>query len=279
MIEDMYNNIFVVLQGPIDYVDDIVETYLPYKDIIAISTNSIDYKSEIKLINNGFKLIKNKQLDLPGVKNFNNQVLNTFEGVKVAKELNYDYVLKIRADIMIPDLNILLDSLDKKCVYFSSYHNWCGGYLCEHLVGGPVDYMLKLWDIPLSSSNSAPEKQLTMPEAEIKFEFKSEDFDWVLRAASVLSSPQIAIESDGKKVSIVTLDLQNDSAHTDAFDITECTGDKYKMVFKTENITKILPGSYDVSISSKGISHFKNKTVPLQYWITTEQGSKFEKGN
>ena len=99
-----------------------------------------------------------------------------------------------------------------------------------------------------------------------------------MRAAAVLTSPQIAIESDGKKVSIVTLDLANDSAHTDALEIAEGNGNKYKMVFKTENITKIMSGSYEVSISSKGISHFKNKNLPLQYWITTEQGSKFEKG-
>jgi len=122
-----------------------------------------------------------------------------------------------------------------------------------------------------------PEKSLTMPDAEIKFELKSEDFEWVMRAAGVLASPQIAIESDGKKVSIVTLDLQNDSAHTDALEIADGNGNKYKMVFKTENIIKIMSGSYDVSISSKGISHFKNKNLPLQYWITTEQGSKFEK--
>ena len=123
-----------------------------------------------------------------------------------------------------------------------------------------------------------PEKPLTMPEAEIKFSLSSEDYDWVLRAASVLSSPQIAIESDGKKITIVTIDLQNDSAHTDALEIAEGNGDKYRMVFKTENISKILSGSYDVSISSKGVSHFKHKTQPLQYWVTTEQGSKFEKG-
>ena len=53
----------------------------------------------------------------------------------------------------------------------------------------------------------------------------------------------------------------------------------FKMIFKTENLTKVLPGSYDVEISSKGVSHFKNKTVPLQYYISTEAGSKFEKGN
>jgi hypothetical protein len=121
-----------------------------------------------------------------------------------------------------------------------------------------------------------PEKALSMPDAEIKFDLSAEDFDWILRAASVLSSPQIAIESDGKTISVVTLDLANDSAHTDALEIGEGNGNKYRMVFKTENLTKVLPGVYQVSISSKGISHYKHKTQPLQYWITTEQGSKFE---
>ena len=122
-----------------------------------------------------------------------------------------------------------------------------------------------------------PEKQLTMPDAEINFTLSAEDYDWVMRAASVLSSPQVAIESDGKKINIVTIDLANDSAHTDALSIGDGDGSKYRMVFKTENISKILAGGYDVAISSKGISNFKHKTHPLQYWITTEQGSKFEK--
>jgi gp45 sliding clamp, C terminal len=121
-----------------------------------------------------------------------------------------------------------------------------------------------------------PEKQFVMPDAEVNFTITSEDFDWILRAASILSSPHIAIESDGKKISIVTLDLQNDSAHTDALEIAESNGNKFKMIFKTENLTKVMPGSYDVAISSKGVSHFKNKNVPLQYYISTESGSKFE---
>ena len=147
------------------------------------------------------------------------------------------------------------------------------------IVGNKGRSKIKYRFTPSNMIVTPPEKQLTMPDAEIKFELTAEDFDWVMRAASVLSSPQVAIESDGKKVSIVTLDLQNDSAHTDALEISEGNGNKFKMVFKTENITKIMPGSYDVYISSKGISHFKNKTVPLQYWVTTEAGSKFEKGN
>jgi hypothetical protein len=124
-----------------------------------------------------------------------------------------------------------------------------------------------------------PEKQFVMPDAEIKFTLTAEDFDWILRAASVLSSPHISVESgsDGKKINIVTLDLQNDAAHKDALEVADGTGDTFKMIFKTENISKLMPGSYDVSISSKGVSHFKNKNVPLQYYVSTESGSKFEK--
>jgi hypothetical protein len=121
-----------------------------------------------------------------------------------------------------------------------------------------------------------PEKALTMPSPEIAFELTQEDLDWALRSASVLSSPQIAVESDGTKVTLVALNLQDNSAHTQTLDIAIGNGDKYRMVFKTENL-KMIAGTYDVKISSKGISHFKNKNKELQYWITTEAGSTFTK--
>ena len=120
----------------------------------------------------------------------------------------------------------------------------------------------------------APEKPITMPDPEISFELKAEDFDWIMKAASVLSSPCITIDSDGNKVFISTYDPTNDAAHTDALEICDGNGTKYKMVFKLENI-KMLPGSYDVKISSKGISHFKHKTLNVQYWIATETDSKY----
>jgi hypothetical protein len=120
-----------------------------------------------------------------------------------------------------------------------------------------------------------PEKALTMPDAEISITLNEDVFNKVLRTASVLASPQVAVESDGTTVNISTLDTSNDSAHTNTIEIAQGDGNKYRMIFKTENLSKILPGSYDVKISSKGISNFKNKNVAIQYWISTEQGSKF----
>ena len=122
-----------------------------------------------------------------------------------------------------------------------------------------------------------PEKELQMPNAEITFNLSAEDFRWILDASNVLGSPQISVESDGEKVTINTVDTTNDSAHTESLTLdVEGSGAKYKMVFKQENLSKILPGSYTVSISSKGISHFKNTKTPIEYWITTEIGSSYK---
>ena len=121
-----------------------------------------------------------------------------------------------------------------------------------------------------------PEKQINMPDAEISFDISADDFDWVLRAANVLSSPNIVVESDGDKIYVSTIDILDDSKHNDSLEVSNGNGDKYRMIFKTENF-KMLSGGYSVSISSKGISHFKHKTVNIQYWIATETGSTFTK--
>jgi hypothetical protein len=123
---------------------------------------------------------------------------------------------------------------------------------------------------------SPPDKEIKMADPEIVFDLKQSDLDWVLRAASVLGSPQVAVESDGQKINLVTFDSSNDSAHTDALEVADGNGDTYKMIFKTENL-KMIAGDYEVSISSTGISNFKNKNVKIQYWIATEQGSNYTK--
>jgi hypothetical protein len=126
---------------------------------------------------------------------------------------------------------------------------------------------------------SPPEKELQMPDADISVTLTETDFKWILDTANVLGSPQIAIQSEGigEPVKVVTLDTTNDSAHTQSLELdVESTG-KYRAIFKTENIQKVFTGPYDLKVSSKGIAHFKNTKFPIEYFITTEVGSTFEK--
>jgi hypothetical protein len=128
---------------------------------------------------------------------------------------------------------------------------------------------------PEKMITAPPEGGIAMPNPEIKFNLSGEDLDWILRVANVLSSPQIVVESDGTKVNITALDLQDDAAHTDSIEIDKGNGDTYTMIFKTENF-KLFPGSYEVNISSKGVAHFKHNTINVQYWLTTEAGTTFQ---
>lgn len=114
-----------------------------------------------------------------------------------------------------------------------------------------------------------PEKEITLPSVDVSFTLSEEDYNNIMKVASVLSSPHIAVESDGDAVQLVAFDAQDNSAHTNSIQVGEGNGKKYKIVFKTENI-KMIPGSYAVEISFKGIGHFKNTKDDIQYWIAFE---------
>lgn len=114
-----------------------------------------------------------------------------------------------------------------------------------------------------------PEKDISLPSEDCTFTLTSEDYDAIIKAAGVLSSPHIGVKSDGETVELVTFDAQDNSAHTYSIQVGEGNGKKYNIVFKTENI-KLIPGSYDVAISFKGIGHFKNTKDDIQYWIAFE---------
>jgi hypothetical protein len=126
-----------------------------------------------------------------------------------------------------------------------------------------------------SNIKNSPEKSVSMPAPDVVFNLTQNDFELVMRAANNLGVPKISIQSDGSKIVLGALYTKNTSAHTNQLEIGDGNGKKYKMLFKTENL-KMITGSYEVSISFKGIASFKNTTKPIQYWVATEIGSTGE---
>ena len=114
-----------------------------------------------------------------------------------------------------------------------------------------------------------PEKEIKMSSVDCEFTLVAEDYESIMKTASVLSSPHIAVQSNGDAVELVCFDANDNSAHTNSIQVGEGNGKKYKIVFKTENI-KLIAGSYTVNISFKGIGHFKNNKDDIQYWIAFE---------
>lgn len=118
----------------------------------------------------------------------------------------------------------------------------------------------------------APEdKAIKMPDTEINFRLTSDDLSKVLKALGVLQLPEIAVTGNGENIFLEALDHKNPSGDSYKVSLGE-TDLTFKMIFSVENI-KIMPGDYDVAISSKGIAHFVGTDV--EYWIATEASSTF----
>ena len=122
-----------------------------------------------------------------------------------------------------------------------------------------------------------PEKNITFPEPEVKFTLSQDALSQIMKASNVLGTPEIAVEGGphpNDVIRLMALDVNNDSTDTFKVVLEERSDNKFRFVFKTENM-KMLPGNYDVEISSKGISHFTMQGQKLQYWIATEASSTF----
>ena len=126
-----------------------------------------------------------------------------------------------------------------------------------------------------SMFQTPPEKDITFPDAEINFELTQEQFRKTINAANTLGLPEVIVEGNGTDIQLVVSDTGNVSS--DIFSTKVGATDKtFRMIFKTENLNKIMEGTYDVSLSSKRISHFTRRGDSLQYWIALEQNSTYE---
>jgi hypothetical protein len=71
------------------------------------------------------------------------------------------------------------------------------------------------------------------------------------------------------------VDSQNSTSNAFSIDIDGDFGDAtFNFVLSISNL-KILPGDYEVNISSKLISNFSHKELDVQYWIALEKTSNY----
>ena len=119
----------------------------------------------------------------------------------------------------------------------------------------------------------APTKGITMPDKYVTFTLKNNSLADLHKGILTLNLPDIAVKGDGNNITIVATDKKNKSSN-DYSVVIGTTDKKFKAYFKAENL-KIIDGDYDIAISSKRISHFVNRTKPIQYWIALEPDSEF----
>ena len=128
-----------------------------------------------------------------------------------------------------------------------------------------------------SMFQTPPEKNITFPDAEVSFKLSQDQFKKTVNAANTLGLPEIVVEGNASEIFLVVNDTANVSSDIFSTPVGK-TNEIFRMIFKTENLNKIMEGTYNVSLSSKRISHFKREGDTLQYWIALEQNSTFDEG-
>ena len=120
----------------------------------------------------------------------------------------------------------------------------------------------------------SPTKTISMPSEEVKFHLDINKLLEMKRAAGVIGSPDMVLQKSSGNSSLLVKDKKNDTANNYSSDIKTDGDGEYKFFFKVENL-KLFDGDYDVKISSKNISHFKNDKSNIEYWIALEPESTY----
>ena len=119
-------------------------------------------------------------------------------------------------------------------------------------------------------------KDVNMPEADVKFTLDNDTLNKLKKAASTLGHSEVSIKAKDGVLSLSVVENQNATSNAFSIDIDgEFKQDAvFNFIISISNL-KILPGDYDVEISSKLITQFKNKQLPLTYWIALEKSSTY----
>jgi len=119
-----------------------------------------------------------------------------------------------------------------------------------------------------------PDKEINLPTQEVCFQLESSSLEKLVKAAAVYQLPDLSVIGENSEITMVVRDKKNDTSNEYAVNVGE-TDKEFEFNFKMENI-KIIPGAYDVVISSKLLSEFTNTQYNLKYFIALEPDSTFK---
>ena len=119
-----------------------------------------------------------------------------------------------------------------------------------------------------------PTKEIVFPESDIDFKLTEKNLSMIQRTSSVLHGSDVSFVGDGTKLTVVVGDKKNTSKNSFEEQIGD-TNKSFTINLKVDNL-KMIPGDYDVSISSRKISRFKSTKGDLVYYVAVEADSTFE---
>ena len=222
-------------------------------------------KTHMKLSNNTTNILKNfSQINQSILIKQGNKLktISVMKNILAEAEIEEDF----EADFAIYDLNQFLSGLS---LYDSPDLEFGDSYLTIRDGRRRAKYFFADPSVIVSP----PEKEISLPSKDVCFTVATQQLDKLLKAAAIYQVPDLSAVGRNGKIELVVRDKKNDTSHEFSEEVGETDKD-FSFNFKVENI-KIIPGTYDVVISSKLLSEFTNKNTDLKYYIALEPDSTY----
>jgi hypothetical protein len=133
-----------------------------------------------------------------------------------------------------------------------------------------IKYMLT----PPSLVKAPENRDLILPSKDTCFEISEDQFERLIKSANVLNLEDITIMGDSGEINILVRNKEDPTSNQVSITVGE-TSDEFILNYKVEYLTKIIPGSYDVTISKELISKFENQNFDLTYFVGLESDSSY----
>ena len=123
---------------------------------------------------------------------------------------------------------------------------------------------------PEITLKTAPDRKVNFPGSDMEFCINANQLEALRRATNVYGIPDLVFTSNESNVITLSLcDRENETSHVYSQEIVGENTGQHELVMKMENVN-LVPGDYDVKISSKLITQWNHTRLPLVYYIALE---------
>lgn len=138
-----------------------------------------------------------------------------------------------------------------------------------------VKYFFTDVEMLTSPGETMLNKARGMDNFEVKFTLDQTTLNSLKKAASALGHNSVAITPNNGSISLTVFEPADSTSNSYSIDVPGTyEDDDFNLIISISNL-KILPGDYDVSLSSKLMSKFSHKEKDVQYWIALEKTSTY----
>jgi hypothetical protein len=138
-----------------------------------------------------------------------------------------------------------------------------------------IKYFFTETEMLTSPTDTMLTKASAMNDFEVTFTLDQDTMNKIKRATSALGHTSVSITPSNGAIALTVFDPENTTSNTFTIELAgKYESENFNFILNIQNL-KILPGDYNVGLSSKLMSKFTHTEKKVNYWIALEKTSTY----